>query len=265
VLELNDPDAECMIDFTYCIGARLRGLSLVGRNLGQGVHGMLTRPRHTRESRPRYGADFPTIERCIIRGFTGNALDMAVECMNVRSSAFGYNAGDGLNYRGADAMVIDNWISNNGGVGIRATEGTGSSTFTANRIEWNRGGNMVVRNAWGWNVTRNSFDRAGGPSLFLQGNCNDFTITGNVFLRSGALLRGTGGGNSMGVDRSLPEFDRCAVRIEGARGLVFTGNLLTVGGNDAGSRPAPNTPEYGAKTPTIQGKAVYQSGCVRDL
>jgi hypothetical protein len=51
-------------------------------------------------------------------------------------------------------MVIDNWLSNNQGAGIRAVQGTGSSTFTANRMEWNRGGNMVVRDAWGWNITR---------------------------------------------------------------------------------------------------------------
>ena len=79
-----------------------------------------------------------------------------------------------------------NWFSNNRGAGIRAVQGTGSSTFTANRIEWNRGGNMVVRNAWSWNITGNCFDRASGPSLWLMGNCHDFVITGNEFLRSGA-------------------------------------------------------------------------------
>jgi hypothetical protein len=237
VLELNDPGVDCMIDFTYCRGARLYGLSLVGRNLGKNVHGVLIRPHETNEP-PARGKreDFPAIERCMVRGFTGNGLDMDVWCMSLRSCAIGYNRGDGFNYKHADAMVIDNWFSNNKGAGIRAVQGTGSSTFTANRIEWNRGGNMVVRNAWNWNITGNCFDRAAGPSLYLMGDCHDFTITGNLFLRSGAVLdRG----------RELAKQDRCAVRLVGVDGLTFTGNSTTVGGNDASMQRAAPTPECG--------------------
>jgi hypothetical protein len=237
VLELNEPQAECLIDFTYCQGARLHGLSLVGRNLGTNVHGILTKPHETNEKPGKWKReDFPAIERCMIRGFTGNGLDMDVWCLSLRACAIGYNRGDGFNYKHADAMVIDNWFSNNQGAGIRAVQGTGSSTFTANRIEWNRGGNMVVRNAWGWNITGNSFDRGQGPSLFLMGNCHDFTITGNLFLRSGAVLE-------RGV--KLREHERCAVRLEGVNGLTFTGNSTTVGGNDASMQKAAPTPEYG--------------------
>ena len=237
VLELNDPQAECLIDFTYCQGARLSGLSFVGRNLGTNVHGILTKPHETNEKPGKWKReDFPAIERCMVRGFTGNGLDMDVWCLSLRGCAIGYNRGDGFNYKHADAMVIDNWFSNNQGAGIRAVQGTGSSTFTANRIEWNRGGNMVVRNAWGWNITGNSFDRAQGPSLFLMGNCHDFTITGNLFLRSGAVLE-------RGVE--LQEHERCAVRLVGVNGLTFTGNSTTVGGNDASMQKAAPTPEYG--------------------
>ncbi len=237
VLELNDPQAECLIDFTYCQGARLHGLSLVGRNLGKGVHGVLTRAHETNEKPGKWKReDFPAIERCMIRGFTGNALDMDVWCLSLRACAIGYNQGDGFNYKHADAMVIDNWFSNNQGAGIRAVQGTGSSTFTANRIEWNRGGNMVVRNAWGWNITGNSFDRAQGASLYLMGNCHDFTITGNLFLRSGAVLE-------RGI--ALEEHDRCAVRLVGVDGLTFTGNSITVGGNDTSMQKAVSSPECG--------------------
>jgi hypothetical protein len=237
ILELNDPAAECLIDFTYCQGARLNGLSLVGRNLGTNVHGVLTKVHETNEKPNKWKReDFPAIERCMIRGFTGNGLDMDVWCMSLRASAIGYNRGDGLNYKHADALVIDNWFSNNQGAGIRAVQGTGSSSFTANRIEWNRGGNMIVRNAWGWNITGNSFDRAQGPNLYLMGNCHDFTITGNLFLRSGAVLeRG----------RELEEHDRCAVRLVGSAGLTFTGNSITIGGNDGAKQTAPPTPENG--------------------
>jgi hypothetical protein len=173
-------------------------LSLVGRNLGTNVHGILTKPHETNEKPGKWKReDFPAIERCMVRGFTGNGLDMDVWCLSLRGCAIGYNRGDGFNYKHADAMVIDNWFSNNQGAGIRAVQGTGSSTFTANRIEWNRGGNMVVRNAWGWNITGNSFDRAQGPSLFLMENRHDFTITGNLFLRSGPVLE-------PGVERNRP-------------------------------------------------------------
>lgn len=237
VLELSDPQAECLIDFTYCQGARLNGLSLVGRNLGTNVHGILTKPHESNEKPGKWKReDFPAIERCMVRGFTGNGLDMDVWCLSLRACAIGYNRGDGFNYKHADAMVIDNWFSNNQGAGIRAMQGAGSSTFTANRIEWNRGGNMVVRNAWGWNITGNSFDRAQGPSLYLMGNCHDFTITGNLFLRSGAVLE-------RGVE--LQEQERCAVRLVGADGLTFTGNSITVGGNDASMQKAVPTPECG--------------------
>jgi hypothetical protein len=165
-----------------------------------------------------------------------DGLDMDVWCMSLRSCAIGYNRGDGFNYKHVDAMVIDNWFSNNKGAGIRAVQGTGSSAFTANRIEWNRGGNMVVRNAWNWNITGNCFDRAAGPSLYLMGNCHDFTITGNLFLRSGAVLD---------QGRELAEQDRCAVRLVGVDGLTFTGNSTTVGGNDASMQRAAPTPECG--------------------
>jgi hypothetical protein len=237
VLEFNDPQADCLIDFTYCQGARLNGLSLVGLNLGTNVHGILTKPHETNETPGKWKReDFPAIERCMIRGFTGNGLDMDVWCLSLRGCAIGYNRGDGFNYKHADAMVIDNWFSNNQGAGIRAVQGTGSSTSTANRIEWNRGGNMVVRNAWGWNITGNSFDRAQGPSLYLMGNCHDFTITGNLFLRSGAVLeRG----------RELAEHERCAVRFASVDGLTFTGNSTTVGGNDASMQKAVPAPECG--------------------
>ena len=93
MLELNDPAAPCMIDFTYCQGSRLFGLSLVGRDLGQGVHGILTRPHDTNEDPDRRKReDFPAIERCMVRGFTGNGLDMDVWCLSLRSCAIGYNA-----------------------------------------------------------------------------------------------------------------------------------------------------------------------------
>jgi hypothetical protein len=69
-----------------------------------------------------------------------------------------------------------------------------------------------------------------------MGNCHDFTITGNLFLRSGAMLE-------RGVE--LQEHERCAVRLAGVNGLTFTGNSTTVGGNDASMQKAAATPEYG--------------------
>jgi hypothetical protein len=69
-----------------------------------------------------------------------------------------------------------------------------------------------------------------------MGNCHDFTITGNLFLRSGAVLeRG----------RELAEHERCAVRFASVDGLTFTGNSTTVGGNDASMQKAVPAPECG--------------------
>jgi len=89
--------AECLIDFTYCQGARLNGLSLLGRNLGTNVHGILTKPHETNEKPGKWKReDFPAIERCMVRGVTGNGLDMDVWCLSLRACAIGYNRGDGF-------------------------------------------------------------------------------------------------------------------------------------------------------------------------
>jgi polygalacturonase len=65
---------------------------------------------------------------------------------------------------------------------------------------------------------------------------HDFTITGNLFLRSGAVLE---------RERELAAHERCAVWLVGVDGLTFTGNSTTVGGNDASMQRAVPSPEYG--------------------
>jgi hypothetical protein len=80
-----------------------------------------------------------------------------------------------------------------------------------------------------------------------MGNCHDFTITGNLFLRSGAVFD---------QGRELDAHDRCAVRLVGVDGLTFTGNSNTVGGNDASMKRAPPTPEIGLVLHRLQNTVI---------
>jgi hypothetical protein len=92
-----------------------------------------------------------------------------------------FNGGDGLNLRGWDGFILDNWFSGNKRAGFAARFENASITFTANRVEWNHEENMVVAGGDGYQITGNFFDRAGTCGLALRKGsrpCKQFTITG---------------------------------------------------------------------------------------
>jgi len=235
ILKLNDPSASCLLNLEYCRGVRISGLSLMGNQLGDSIHGIWVAKKEKRNRE-----DFPAIERTMITGFTGDGIKMDnIWCFSIRGCAIGLNGGDGLKMSGADGYIIDTWISGNNGAGIRAQEGTGSTTITANRIEWNRGGGLLISAAWNYNITGNCIDRAWGPAIKLcpdpkrRLSCYNFTITGNTILRSG----------NVHAKDTLAEYDHANVWFEECGGLVFTGNSLSAGGDDGGTGIV--TPTYG--------------------
>jgi len=220
VLRLMDPKAKCLLNITGAFGCTIDGLSLEGGRLGQGIHGVFL-------NKPDYGKKEDTfrIERSQIQSFTGDGVRLTrAWCFSIRQCMIAYNAGDGVSLKGWDGFLMDNWFSGNRGAGFAAREENASCTLTANRIEWNREGVLIVGGD-GYNITGNFFDRAGTCGLALlrsaERPCEQMAITGNFVKRSGKS--------------ATPEtYDSSQIRIDGGRGITRSANNLQVGRDDDG-------------------------------
>jgi len=215
VIRLADPAASCLLNITGAFGATIEGLSLDGGKLGNNVHGVFL-------NKPDYGKQEDTfrIERSQIANFTGDGVRLTrAWCFSIRHSMIAYNRGDGISLRGWDGFLIDNWLSGNVGAGFAAREENASCTLTANRIEWNREGVLIVGGD-GYNITGNFFDRAGTRGLAILGG-EQMTITGNFVKRSGKAAE-------------ADTHDSCQIYLEKARGITCTTNNLQVGRDDNG-------------------------------
>lgn len=215
VLRLADPAASCLLNITGAFGATIEGLSLDGGKLGKSVHGVFL-------NKPDYGKQEDTfrIERSQIANFTGDGVRLTrAWCFSIRHSMIAYNAGDGISLRGWDGFLLDNWLSGNRGAGFAAREENASCTLTANRIEWNREGVLIIGGD-GYNITGNFFDRAGTRGLSIVGG-EQMTISGNFVKRSGKS--------------ATPDtHDSCQIYLEKSRGITCTTNNLQVGRDDNG-------------------------------
>jgi len=229
VLRLANGESTCLLNLTDARGATIEGLALDGRGLGRNVHGLFV----DRSEYPKHEDGF-RIERCQVARFSGDGASlMRVWCFSVRHSMFAYNQGDGLNLRGWDGFLIDNWFSGNGHAGFAARQENASITFTGNRIEWNNEENMLVTGGDGYQITGNFFDRAGTCGLALRRNhasCTQMTITGNFFKRSGKL-----------ADPESHESSQ--IFLDGSRGITCVGNNLQAGRDDGGGGKF--SPSYG--------------------
>jgi hypothetical protein len=215
VIRLSDEHARCLLNITGAFGATVAGLSLDGGHLGGGVHGVWL-------NKPDYGKQEDTfrIERCQIANFSGDGVRLTrAWCFSIRHSMIAYNGGDGISLRGWDGFLLDNWLSGNHGAGFAAREENASCTFTANRIEWNREG-MLIIGGNGYNITGNFFDRAGTCGLAVVGG-KQMSISGNFVKRSGKIAApGT--------------YDSSQIRLERTRGVTCCGNNLEAGRDDNG-------------------------------
>jgi hypothetical protein len=224
VLRLADPAASCLLNITGAFGATIEGLSLDGAKLGKNVHGVFL-------NKPDYGKQEDTfrIERSQIANFTGDGVRLTrAWCFSIRHSMIAYNAGDGISLRGWDGFLLDNWLSGNRGAGFAAREENASCTLTANRIEWNREGVLIVGGD-GYNITGNFFDRAGTRGLAIVGG-EQMTISGNFVKRSGKNAKSE-------------THDSCQIHLEKSRGITCATNNLQVGRDDNGQGAW--SPSYG--------------------
>ena len=221
---LADPKAACLLDITGAFGCSIRGMSLDGGKLGEGIHGV-------RLQWPEYNGggeeDTPTIDDCRIGRFTGDGLHYGhVWCFSVRHSMICSNGGAGLFIDGWDGFVIDNWFSGNRGCGMAGGACCASVTATGNRIEWNGVAGVSMPNVNCCNFTGNYFDRSFGPGLVLggAGRASAVSVSGNVFYRSGKPM-----------ERPFAEkWDSSHVRLTNAEDIAVTGNTFRIGRDDGG-------------------------------
>jgi hypothetical protein len=231
VIRLIDDKAGCLIDATKAIGAVIDGLALDGlssnyKHLGMGIHGIMLHNDSFLES-DEHGAfdDAIRVERSLIRNFSGDGIHLHNICVfTVRSSMVANNLENGVYVQGCDGYLLDCWLSANRKAGYGAYGVNASVTMTANRIEWNQGGGIIVNGGNHYNITGNFIDRSGGPGIWLRpdGNeqCDRFTITGNLIRRSGASWR------------NLGEYANSQIFFDGCRGVTCTGNTMSIGQDD---------------------------------
>ena len=271
-LKLIDPSASCLLDLTLAIGARINGLCLDGRYLGDGVHGILV-------DKPDYGTteDSPLIEGCKVSRFSGDGVRLSrIWCFRVRGNMFSENKGYGLSVRGWDGFFLDNWLSLNGGAGYASIGENNAVTITGNRIEWNQLGGLRILNGSHYTITGNYIDRCGPGILFaatpdnpvvtsrIVGRVGYTSITGNMIYRSGRLIW-----NRPGEDCSAH------IVLTGARGVTVTGNTMVAGLDDenqgsAGFSGEENwSPDYGVVAQGLRNVVikdnVMDSGALKEL
>jgi hypothetical protein len=256
VLKLAGTDSKCLLNLTDAHGGTIDGLSLEGGNLGAGIHGMMTdRNKYEREDSFR-------IERCQVNHFTGDGMHLdCVWCFSVRHCQLAFNQGDGMNMRGWDGFILDNWFSGNHGAGFAARHENASMTITGNRIEWNEAGNFIIAGGDGYQITGNFFDRAGKCGIaLLRGEHNggrgptQITITGNFIKRSGKSAD--------------PEsHDSSQIFIEGATGVTCVGNSIWSGrddGNEGVWSPSYGIVYQGLENCVIRNNVLHD-GALRQL
>ncbi|MEM1084917.1 MAG: right-handed parallel beta-helix repeat-containing protein [Verrucomicrobiota bacterium] len=214
-------DARSLLDLEDQRGIRIQGLTLDGRELGKGMHGIYVR---------HHGCELHNmIEDCRINHFTGSGIKFQrAWVLGVRRCLLMWNGEHGIDLTGGyDGWIIDTMLTANKGYGIFVSGmppenmseeerkslkwfGSGSIKITANRIEWNEKGGVYFNGCNSMQFNGNSIDHNFGPGIHLK-NSSANTITGNLF-------------RSSGVDR---KDDDCShLRLEDCKGTTVTGNTF---------------------------------------
>ena len=223
-------DQRCVLNLSHANGAELDGLSLTGENRQGGCCGILC-------DKAAFGPieDAFRIERCRVAAFSGHAVYLnRIWCFTLRHNMFCFSKGDGLRVHGWDAFVSDNWFSGNEGAGYQSEGDNCSVTMTGNRVEWNKGGGIIIEGGSHYNLTGNYIDRSGKagiavlPATVLDDDSgriesrvsNTITITGNIVYRSGKFAQA--------------DEESCHLILKGCAGVTVTGNSFCIGRDDKG-------------------------------
>lgn len=214
-------DARALFDLGDERGTRILGLTLNGNRQGESLHGVYA--RHA-------GCDqYICIEDCRINNFTGSGIRLE-RCwvFSVRRCLIMFNGEHGVDCTsGYDGWIIDCQLTANRGAGLYARGeapegmdpeekeairffGTASVMVTANRVEWNRQGGIILHGSNSMQITGCSIDHNFGPGIMITRS------TANTI--SGCMVR------SNGVDRKDETCSQIVIR--DCKGTSVTGNTL---------------------------------------
>lgn len=165
------------------VGVRLMGLTLDGHNTGESMDGVYSKHPGTEQN--------IVFDDCKIQRFSGNGITLN-NCwvFAIRHCIIQGNTGAGIDGSTSyDGWILDNQLTANGNGGIFASTYFNMVIITANRIEWNRKGGIVLTSFNSDQITGNSFDRNFGPAIWVNEpappHSSANTITGNMFRRNG--------------------------------------------------------------------------------
>jgi hypothetical protein len=180
-------DLLCLFDLKGSVGTRLVGLVLDGKGKGKGkeMHGVYSKHTGTEQN--------IVIDDCKITGFSGSGIRLdKVWVFTIRHSYIVHNKLSGIDGSSSyDGWILDNQITGNQRGGIYGTN-FATVTITANRIEWNKVGGIVL-GPGGANtiqIGNCTFDRNFGPGIDISmaspnSNSSANVINGNLFRRNG--------------------------------------------------------------------------------
>ncbi len=214
-------DKRALLDLGSSRGTRILGLTLDGKRMGEGMHGIYARHADCDQ--------YNCIEDCRINNFSGSGIKLERSWVfSVRRCIIMSNGEHGIDLTGGyDGWIIDCQLTANRGAGLFARGsapedmseeekqaikffGTASVMVTANRVEWNRQGGIILKGSNCMQITGCSIDHNFGPGIQLS-NGVAHTITGCMIRSNGAERKG----------------DMCSqIIVEDCRGTSVTGNTL---------------------------------------
>jgi hypothetical protein len=207
-------DLTMLFDLKGSIRTRLVGLTLDGMNKGKEMNGVYS--KHTGSEQNI------VIDDCRIMSFTGSGIRLDnTWVFAIRHSIIMSNKLSGIDGTGSyDGWILDNQIADNGRGGLYATR-FATVTITSNRIEWNRGGGIVLGpdSANTIQISNCTFDQNYGRGISIvasesgRRSTSGNSITGNLFRHNGYQQE-----PGSGLD--------CHLRLENISGTAVTGNSL---------------------------------------
>lgn len=214
-------DARALLDCHDTRGTRIIGLTLDGNKQGGNMHGIYA--RHT-------GCELHlVVEDCRINHFTGAGIRLEKAWVfAIRRCLIMWNGQHGIDCTGGyDGWVIDTMLTANTGAGFYARGeapdgmfeqekkdiaffGAASVAMTANRIEWNTEGGILINGSNSMQINGCSLDHNFGPGIKItNGQANSI---------NGCKIR-TNGVDCNGLESSQ-------IWLEDCEGMNVTGNNL---------------------------------------
>lgn len=254
ILSALSGDARALLDLGDSRGTRIIGLTLDGNNMGESMHGVYARNAGCEQH--------ICVEDCRINHFTGSGIRLE-RCwvFSIRRNLIMFNGEHGIDSTsGYDGWIIDCQLTANKGAGLFARGapkegmsdeekkalkffGTASIMVTANRVEWNREGGILLNGSNSMQITGCSIDHNFGPGIKIS-NGTSHTITG-------CKIR------SNGVDRV--DDNSSQIWIENCNGVAVTGNSIWGWFNRKEWSFKVPSPFYGIIAKDLKGSVISQN------